>query len=424
MQLFGCGENSSGYLGEPRSCMRRSVNEPHICQHNNEGENSPYCPLWVLKPREITNPSQSVRVLSCENGSTFLDVDGHLKHLGLNPLKEHQLTEMTKVWSPSSITGAVPLADGFAFLSRDGSLLTVRDSNGMHTIQGKPIQHIATRRVDLHNPNLISGAVAIVLKQDPQTVLSFDSWQPMCSFLKTPAPNYHPIHTATFSSPIVKLTSKFAALTEEGEVFIWGEKLPQQPPTPSDEDEEFEDAWFEFSFTNKPIKKWPSRAPELLDYNPRKQPLPPIQELSTGGCNNTAVSRSGQLFVWGYRSNTWPDIEDANAVNSTELKEATIPSGSGEARLQIKNAAAGQKHVVALAVDGSLWSVGDGIYGQLGIGLKQFGLCTEDGVIDMLENETDEEFAVDWQRMDTEALEGRECESVFAEGAHTLIITR
>jgi alpha-tubulin suppressor-like RCC1 family protein len=68
-------------------------------------------------------------------------------------------------------------------------------------------------------------------------------------------------------------------------------------------------------------------------------------------------------------------------------------------RLQIVDAAAGRAHVVGLATDGSLWSAGDGLNGQLGIGTRQFGLCTGDGDTDIVANGTGEEFAVHWQRI-------------------------
>ncbi|RAL08760.1 uncharacterized protein BO97DRAFT_428073 [Aspergillus homomorphus CBS 101889] len=163
--------------------------------------------------------------------------------------------------------------------------------------------------------------------------------------------------------PIVKLTDDFAIFKEEGEVFQWGDKLPQQPPTPSDDDGEFDKEWFRWVAFNEPVKRWPTRLPESLDYEPRKRPPPPIKELSTGGRRSVAVSKSGQLFIWGYKSSKWPEIEDCNDRNSATLEEARITGGNPDetTALKIKHAAAGGNHVVALAVDASLWSVGNGL---------------------------------------------------------------
>ncbi|PYH98014.1 hypothetical protein BO71DRAFT_406494 [Aspergillus ellipticus CBS 707.79] len=379
MQVFGCGNNTCGDFGEPSCCSRDFVNIPHECHHNDYGNNSPFCPFWVFKPKEIAHAIHSIRVISCENDSTVLDVDGELKLLDQDRSKKLPLTEVLESWKIGDITNVVRLADGYAFLFRDGTLVTVRHADGVHIFSGKPIQYIATRRVDWHNPNLISGAVAIVLKQDLRTVLSFDTWNPMRAFLESSEPSFPPIHSANFTSPVFKLTSGFAILTAKGEVFTW-------------------------ALSDKPLETWPSWEPVALDYEPKRQPLPPVKTLSTGGIYNVAVSHSGQLFVWGYKRNKSPEIEAANDRDSVEFKEAIIPAGNGGTPLKIKSAAAGRDHVIALAADGSAWSVGNGLDGQLGIGNRQFGLCTE-GFIVLDEYVSREEYAVDWEKMDTEALE-------------------
>ncbi|GFG05806.1 putative ankyrin repeat protein PAE1861 [Aspergillus udagawae] len=277
----------------------------------------------------------------------------------------------------------------------------------------------------MHNPALISGAVALVLESDSRTVVSFDSWQPMIAWLTDNETKEAPTHSATFAAPIVKLTSKFAALDEAGTVHVWGVKSTVQPPDPPDEDEAFEEAWNRYVLFGDPIQQWPSRRPEALDYTPRSLPLPPIKKLATGGCYNAGISRAGQLFIWGYRSGKWPEIADVNPMSAAEFKEAVIRTDTGN-RLQIVDSAAGRAHVIALGVDGSLWSAGDGLNGQLGIGTRQFGLCTGDGNTDIAANDTGEEFAVHWQKMDTAGIlgNGERCEAVFCEGDHTLIVAR
>ncbi|OJJ95126.1 hypothetical protein ASPACDRAFT_64726 [Aspergillus aculeatus ATCC 16872] len=128
----------------------------------------------------------------------------------------------------------------------------------------------------------------------------------------------------------------------------------------------------------------------------------------------------------GSKSGHWPDIEDSNPREALEFQPATIPPDkpANTQRLRIQHAAAGGRHVVAVATDGSLWSAGDGLSGQLGIGVRQFGLCTPDGVVDMEANETEEEFAVKWEEMEVEALQDRECMAVFANEQQTFILTR
>ncbi|GIC88876.1 uncharacterized protein Aud_005278 [Aspergillus udagawae] len=434
MPLYGCGENSDEYLGQPQSCLRRSVGEEHRCEHNNQGRESSYCPLWPLKLRPLTRPSQNIRIISCDDGSTFVQVDDHLKHLSHHPLDDEELALVTDAIHPSRIQQAIVLSRSHraAFLCNNGKLyiLVTQDGDDQFTtrvisIPGKQISYIAVRSARIHNPALISGAVALVLGSDSRTVVSFDSWQPMIAWLTDNETKEAPTHSVTFAAPIVKLTSKFAALDEAGTVHVWGVKSTVQPPDPPDEDEAFEEAWNRYVLFGDPIQQWPSRRPEALDYTPRSLPLPPIKKLATGGCYNAGISRAGQLFIWGYRSGKWPEIADVNPMSAAEFKEAAIRNDTGN-RLQIVDSAAGRAHVIALGVDGSLWSAGDGLNGQLGIGTRQFGLCTGDGNTDIAANDTGEEFAVHWQKMDTAGIlgNGERCEAVFCEGDHTLIVAR
>ncbi|PKX96182.1 uncharacterized protein P174DRAFT_430454 [Aspergillus novofumigatus IBT 16806] len=142
-------------------------------------------------------------------------------------------------------------------------------------------------------------------------------------------------------------------LDEAGTVHVWGEKKTVQPPDPPDEDEAFGQAWNCYVLFGDQIQRWPSRLPEALNYTPKSLPLPPIKKLATGGCYNSCVSHAGQLFIWGYRSEKWPEIADANLTTAAEFIEAVIMTDTGN-RLQIVDAAAGRAHIVALAADGSL----------------------------------------------------------------------
>ncbi|KAF4178609.1 hypothetical protein CNMCM8694_004133 [Aspergillus lentulus] len=182
--------------------------------------------------------------------------------------------------------------------------------------------------------------------------------------------------SGTALEPIVKLTSKFAALDETGTVHVWGKKSTVHAPDPPDENEAFEEVWDRYVLFGDPIRRWPSRLSEALDYTPKSLPLPPIQKMATGGCYNVGISHARQLCIWGYKSENWPEIADVNPMSAVEFKAAVIVTDTGR-RLQIVIAAAGRAHVVDLAADGSLWSAGDGLNEQLGIGIRKFGLCTE-----------------------------------------------
>lgn len=266
----------------------------------------------------------------------------------------------------------------------------------------------------------------MVFADDRKTVLSWGSWQHMCSFLENPIGSPPPTHAATFASPVIQLTSEFAALTEAGEVFQWGDELLEQPPAVPDDEEGFGQAEFAARILNGPVTSWPAGPSRRLNYKPHKLPLLPIKEPSTGRAYATAITHTGDLYVMGSKRGHWPDIEDPNPGKALEFQPATIPPDklAKTHSLRMKHAAAGGRHVVAVATDGSLWSAGDGLSGQLGIGVRQFGLCTADDVVDMEANETEEKFAVKWERMEVEALRDRECVAVFANEQQTFIFTR
>jgi hypothetical protein len=70
-----------------------------------------------------------------------------------------------------------------------------------------------------------------------------------------------------------------------------------------------------------PIQRWPSGLPEALNYTPKSLPLPPIGKLATGGCYNVGISHAGQLFIWCYRSEKWPEIADVNPMSAVGFKK-------------------------------------------------------------------------------------------------------
>ncbi|KAI9739237.1 MAG: hypothetical protein M1834_007450 [Cirrosporium novae-zelandiae] len=411
MELYGCGRNDDGYLGEPRSCTRHEVHWTHECEHNNYGEDMPYCPLWATKLKNVLTATKSMRILkNSESDPIFLEVDGHLQGLGRGTRKDISCVELAQ--KPEDIMQTILLSgkSEMAFCFADGSLQTL-DKHADNTLfttyhkpyKGREILHIAARSVKTYNPMLVSGAIAIVPHANPRTILSFEAWEPFLSWLRNDPGAAEPVYSAELPSPIIQMTNEFIAVTADGQVFNWGKKTPDQPPPPPEDNEDFEDEEFSATIFGGSVSNYPSRSPERRDYNPTKVPLPAISKVASGICYNSAISNSGRLYLWGHRSKSWPEVKDVNPPDAPAYEPANIIDNTGKP-LKIVDAATGWRHVVALAEDGSLWSVGDGLMGELGIGIRQFGLCTKDGVIDMLENETDEEFAEEWQRMDVDGL--------------------
>ncbi|GIJ90264.1 hypothetical protein Asppvi_009218 [Aspergillus pseudoviridinutans] len=173
-----------------------------------------------------------------------------------------------------------------------------------------------------------------------------------------------PTHAVTFAAPTVKLTSKFAALDEAGTVHVWGEKSTVQPTDSPDEDEAFEEAWNRYVPFGDATQRWPSRPPEALDYTPRSLPLPPIKKLATGRCYNVGISRAGQLFVWSYKSEKWPEIGDVNLMSAAEFRKQAlrlILSAASRSSMQLRDGA-------CCSFDGGWIAFGCGRWAQWTIG--------------------------------------------------------
>ena len=223
----------------------------------------PYCHLWPLKLQPVLPSCENPRVVTSDERVLIFNSNGELKDLSDDheggALHDEQIAQVLKSQDTNLIKGVVELSNGAAFLYLDGKLLATLTSNKnpsevstMFLAEKTPILHIATKSVAHYNPNLISGAVAIVIRSDSRTVLFFDSWISLRQFLESPELNT-PVHSAVFPSPIKKMTNQYSVLTEEGEVYVWGESCDQQPPTPSDEDEGFEEADWRHTLFNEPI---------------------------------------------------------------------------------------------------------------------------------------------------------------------------
>ncbi|RAH42627.1 uncharacterized protein BO95DRAFT_466735 [Aspergillus brunneoviolaceus CBS 621.78] len=118
MQLFTCGENSDGSLGEPRACRRRNVAFHHR-EHPDLGlEYTPHCPLWVLRPKKVLE-GKGIRPINCDTGSTFFDVDGDLRHFGWGSLSKFQRAGVMEAGTENLIH-IIRLADGSLSCSEMG----------------------------------------------------------------------------------------------------------------------------------------------------------------------------------------------------------------------------------------------------------------------------------------------------------------
>ena len=151
----------------------------------------------------------------------------------------------------------------------------------------------------------------------------------------------------------------------------------------------------------------PAPEEEPLPKSPSftKVPLPPATKISAGGFVTAAIA-DGDLYLWrespeGDFDARYPIIASLGDLDSPALQQILDSDGKS---LKIKDVAVGRDHIVALAVDGSLFSVGRGWYGELGIGDRVFELEVEEKEGHHYDEEDAFGFTETWVRMNTDDL--------------------
>lgn len=84
--------------------------------------------------------------------------------------------------------------------------------------------------------------------------------------------------------------------------------------------------------------------------------------VAVGGAHTLALKSDGTVWAWGYNGNG--QLGNNSTSNSSTPVQV---SGGGVALSNIIAVAAGGRHSLALAGDGTVWAWGDNTYGQLGV---------------------------------------------------------
>jgi alpha-tubulin suppressor-like RCC1 family protein len=160
--------------------------------------------------------------------------------------------------------------------------------------------------------------------------------------VKTPAGLYYrsvPYFISSFRNVfIVAITAgsyHFAALSDMGQVFVWGSNSEGQL------------GMGDFSQRNLPVP---------LDYF-----ISPVQQVQAGSYHTVFLDTFGRVFVCGLNSNG-----QLGAGEGIEAKTPNVVSAISQQH--ITTVASGHYHVFAIAEDGVVWSWGANSFGQLGVG--------------------------------------------------------
>lgn len=402
---------------------------------------------------------ETVSVIGCNRNTTFLNVDGRLEVLG------HQPPGLEKIVSEDRITECVRVLhqageDEAVLLDKDGGVTVVYDVyeryRGAECVEKRP----AGGREILH---LACGpgfqVMALVTRSNPRTVLTLKGLgSGYGSFLTWYCGDNEEniIDSLDLPSPVKDLFvgyKNITALSESGDVYTWpsvqnssaisktgspaslnqpptamASTAPKPPMPEAEEDEEEEGPDMSSLLSDLSRTPSPQETP-LAPSSPRyhQVPLPPTTKISRNRTITAAIAAS-RLYLWLDASETGnkktsPMISSLGSPSSPMLQD--IRDDNGEA-LPIIDVSVGKAHIVALAADGSLWSVGRGWHGELGVGERMFelGVEEEEGVV--YDQEDAVEFTETWLRMDTGGVlgEGMEWGSVVAGEEVTFAVAR
>jgi hypothetical protein len=250
--------------------------------------------------------------------------------------------------------------------SHDGPLGLLTKSGSVYTFTTTPeennltVKHRGTNSIDspsISHIALTSTTQTSTISGNPQTagsnmihILTVPTYsQFLSSLTDSTYPDSHIHHLLTGHAKTLKASATaFALLTEEGDVYTWG------------------DARHSRCLARTPTSEFPAHTPTFVDA------LGGISvkkiDCGSGGWIFGALSKEYDLYVWG--------TGKPGSMNKDEdgLKEI-LPTSEEEIKLieiegveSIRDFGIGNGHLVVLSADGDIWVRGENRNGQLGLG--------------------------------------------------------
>ena len=435
MELFACGHNEAGNLNLPSVCVRWHILGNNPCEHNNHCKtpvDPPYCPRMVTKLTRVLS-AERIRLIHSSLNSTFLNAGGRLRIIGNEP--EYfigsnlvdKASEIVQIFEPEMTKSA--------FLMQDGSLYAQKVEPGS---QHQPCGDLEQQRSNqsceiLHLAFQYSGESSYAIaKSGPQTVVTLEAGlQALSSWYRN---NDEQKEWDTFDLPsaVIQIATNsryMIALTEDHNVYTWErskplgaaevQRLPASPAKAERKNSEVEEPSIEedgpdmSSFLDDLPAAALSGTLSLSVSRYEKVPLPPVTKISAS-YHIVAAIANDRLYLWRDPNEKQydkhhPTISSVGDPSSPTLQQ--ILGINGEP-LPIKDVSVGKSHIIALASNESMFSIGRGWHGELGIGHRQFELRVEEKESHNYDQEDAVEFAETWQEMDTEGLLGQDMEWV------------
>jgi hypothetical protein len=454
MDLFVCGRHPLLAQRQGLACDRRQRRHfSNHCSHVPSGRvqvgaDDQICPLAVLAPihvlgskRFIKPVAQNIIIVDDENTLCWAD--------GITDIPQ-DMTETFIAPSPSqAIQDIWPEPDfqefteglfddearnsRFGMLTRDGGIYSVVIGQEKEAPiltertlaqNRKPFRHALLRQ----EANNMQGDhwPAVVFDEQPRIIYRLRTISDLISWLNGVAVSFSALE---FPSQITQLLTccgpkgeDCMALTEEGKVYHWRRDTPLTSPQTGILSETLQPA---SSTAGAPGDRPSIEAHEKMQSH-HAMLLPPITKLTAGPTYGAAVTSTGQLYIF-LTSRAPRNIKylRAEPILSELYMLGSEPPGTaydpysprlaqileGEDRPQptVIDVAVGYNHLVVLTIDGEVFTAGDGMQGQLGVGARQFDLHADMHQESEDEDEDAWEFAERWQKVEIAAEERARC---------------
>jgi len=186
-------------------------------------------------------------------------------------------------------------------------------------------------------------------------ILTFQSYTHFTRWYRNPSsssPDTYTHHMLPGRAKSLKASAtSFALLTEEGEVYTWG------------------DPRYSRTLARTPTAELPAHAPALVEVLGGI----PVKEIDVGsGWLFGALSKEADLYLWGSQkpgsnsnSSNHEEVGDMLGTSDEEIKLVDI-----EGVEMISDFGVGNGHVAILSENGDVWVRGENRNGQLGLGLE------------------------------------------------------
>ena len=452
MELYACGLNEAGNLNLPAVCHRWHILGKNPCEHNNHCKTpqDPFtCPRMVTKLTRCLS-AERIRLLYPGVNYALLDVEGRLRIFGheLRSLVKSKLMDVASESDDNCHSDASDIVDyahagEIALLMKNGGLWKSTVARRLHE-SNQVLRHVPNKGRGLLCLSCNGTLTVVVQKSNPQRIMIFQDLRALEDWI-CDGDDKLILETFDLPSPVTQLVANvyyFTALTEDQEAFTWKNdqytpkrktKTPEKKPEPtssqaaevSEEEEEGPDmsAILDDLPTTSSEKEPSPKAPSYM-----KIPLPKVSKISAGGFITAAIADE-RLYLWrvslgGDRNKDTPIVSSLGDLGSPAVQEI-LPDINGNT-LRIKDLSIGKAHIIVLTADGSLFSVGRGWHGELGIGDRLFELEVDEKDGHHYDFEDAFGFAETWRKMDTEGLLGESMEwvSVIAGDQTTFALAR